>query len=174
MNGSIPTSSIWLDYEDAQCREDRLSRLDWLVSHTPRGEFWTFPGGVVAKSQFEEMRYCFVYGQFLASTILAVSYIEVTLAALFFEAGRDDLVEASVSKLIEEAHKKGLITDLERKRLHAIRETRNAYVHLRKPGHRESVERRAIRSDSTFNETMEEDARIVLQAALRMVAKNSI
>ena len=124
----------------------------------------------MAKRQFEEMRYCFVYGQFLVSTILAVSYIEVTLAALFFEAGRNDLVEASLSKLIKEAHKKGLVTDLERKRLHAIRDTRNAYVHVRKHGQKESVERRAIRDDSTFNETVEEDARIVLQAALRMVA----
>ena len=72
--------SDWLDAEDTQCHEDRLSRLDWLVRHTLDGKFRIFPGGFLAKSHFDEMRYCYIYGQFLATTIFGVAYLEITLA----------------------------------------------------------------------------------------------
>ena len=174
MHEPTSTSSDWLDSEDTRCREYRLSRLDWLVSNTPDGEFWTFPGGFLAKSHFEEMRYCYVYGQFLATTILGVAYMEITLAALFNEAGRNNLARARITELFEEAHKHGLITDREHKHLNCIRRTRNAYAHFRKPGHKESVERRAIEDDRAFYSIAEEDATIVMEAALRMVGKNAI
>ena len=167
-------SSDWLDAEDTKCREDRLSRLDWLVRHTPDEEFFTFPGGFLAKSHFEEMRYCYVYGQFLATTILGVAYLEITIAALFFEAGRNDLARASITELFKEAHKRGLITEREYEHLNGIRKTRNAYAHFRKPGHKESVEHRAIEDERAFYGIMEEDATIVVKAVLRMVGQNAI
>ena len=96
------------------------------------------------------MRYCYVYGQFLATTILGVAYLEITIAALFFEAGRNDLARASITELFKEAHKRGLITDREYEHLNGIRKTRNAYAHFRKPGHKESVEHRAIEDERAF------------------------
>ena len=168
------SSSDWLDAEDTQCREDRLSRLDWLVSHTPDGECPAFPGGFLAKSNFEEMRYCYVYGQFLATTILGVAYLEITLAALFFEAGRSDLARASITELFKEARKHSLITDREYEHLNGIRKRRNAYAHFRQPGHKESVEHRAIEDERAFYGIVEEDATIVMKAVLRMVDKIAI
>ena len=100
----------WLSNEDARCFEDRLSRIEWLVDNSPAGENWTFPGGLLAKSLFEEARYCFVYAQtFLATILLGLAYIERTLAALSYEAGRNDLERAPLSVLLEEAHAEGLI-----------------------------------------------------------------
>ena len=166
--------SDWLDAEDAQCHEDRLSRLDWLVKHTPDGKFRVFPGGFLAKSHFDEMRYCYIYGQFLATTILGVAFLEITLAALFFQAGHNDLERASITDLFKEAHKHHLITDREYEHLNGIRKTRNAYAHFRKHGHKESVERRAIEDERAFYGIVEEDATIVMKAVLRMVEKIAI
>ena len=77
----MSTSATWLINEDSSSFEDRLSRLGWLTTHSPGGEYWTFPGGLHAKSVFEEARYCFVYAQFLATILLSLAYIELTLAA---------------------------------------------------------------------------------------------
>ena len=106
----ISEASKWLSDEDSKCFEDRLSRLKWLVDNSPSGQYCTFPGGLLAKSLFEETRYSFVYGQFLAATVLGLAYIERTLSALFYGAGRDDIERKSLAILLEEAHTNGLIT----------------------------------------------------------------
>ena len=56
----------WLSREDEVCRTDRVERLKWLATELPQGEYLTFPGGLMAKFLFEETRYCFAYGQYLA------------------------------------------------------------------------------------------------------------
>ena len=84
MSNSDLSPEEWLTREDSACREDRLARLDWLVRKMPDVDYLTFPGGLISKHLFEEARYCFVYGQFLAVIVLGLSYIEHTLAALFY------------------------------------------------------------------------------------------
>ena len=109
MPEGISAAAKWLNNEDVQRFEDRLSRLEWLVNESPTAEYWIFAGGILAKRLFEEARYSFVYAQFLATTLLGLAYIEQTLAALFYEAGRNDLQRAGLSKLLSEAHAHGLI-----------------------------------------------------------------
>ena len=96
----MSTGAKWLNDEGSRCFEDRLSRLEWLIDHSPAGEYWTFPGGLLAKRLFEETRYSFVYAQFLATILLGLAYIERTLAALFYGAGRNDLERAGLSVLL--------------------------------------------------------------------------
>ena len=174
MSEKASTASNWLDTEDAQWREDRLLRLNWLIDNSPEAAYWIFPGGSLAKSLFEEMRYCFVYGQFLATTILGLAYIERTLAALFHATGRNDLKRAGVSKLLKEAHTYGLIVTSEYQHLDNLRRTRNIYAHFRRPGHQESVEFRAVTEHKSFYSIIEEDATVVVTAALHMVEKDAV
>lgn len=102
----------WLEREDELCREDRRARLSWLADLMPACEYVTFPGGWMAKHLFEEARYCFAYGQFLATIVLGMAYVERTLAALFYGAGRSDLENASISKLLREAVEHGCLPRL--------------------------------------------------------------
>lgn len=67
MSEMQPTAEEWLHHEDCGCRVQRAERLSWLVSAMPNQTFWMFPGGWLAQAQFEEARYCFAYGQFVAS-----------------------------------------------------------------------------------------------------------
>ena len=69
-------SEKWLTHEDTICKPDRVARLDWLTSITPEAEYLTFPAGLTAKYLFEEARYSFVYGQFLASILLGFAFIQ--------------------------------------------------------------------------------------------------
>ena len=168
------TATDWLSDEDSRCFEDRLSRLQWLIDHSPAGEYWTFPGGLLSKSLFEEARYCFVYAQFLATILLGLAYIERTLAALFYGAGHNDLERASLSALLAEAHAAGLIGDSEFRNLERIRENRNAYAHFRRPGHEDSMEAQSILENEEPYNVIEQDATAVIAAALNMVAKNTV
>ena len=140
----MSTGAKWLNDEDSRCFEDRLSRLEWLIDHSPAGEYWTFPGGLLAKSLFEETRYSFVYAQFLATILLGLAYIERTLAAVFYGVGRNDLERAGLAVLLREAYAAGLIDSREFQDLEKVRENRNSYAHFRKPGHEDSVEARMI------------------------------
>lgn len=74
----------WLDNEDRQCRSDRLKRLKWIIEKYPVIDISFFHGGLKSHYLFEEARYCFVYGQYIASIILSISYIENTLASVLY------------------------------------------------------------------------------------------
>ena len=174
MTEEVSTVAKWLNDEDSRCFEDRISRLEWLSDNAPAAEYWTFPGGLLAKSLFEETRYCFVYGQFLATTVLGLAYIERTLAALFYGAGRDDLERAGISRLLKEAHAHGLIDDSEMQDLERIRKKRNVYAHFRRPGYEHSMEHRAILENELPYSIVEQDATAVMTAALHMIAKNAV
>ena len=170
----MSTIENWLNDEDSRCYEDRYSRLEWLNNNSPIGEYWAFPGGLLAKSLFEEARYCFVYGQFLATNLLGLAYIERTLAALFFAAGRNDLKRAGFSILLRAAYDEGLIVSSEYRDLDRICKRRNAYAHFRKPLHKDSIEVRAIRENEVPYNVIEQDATAVLAAAFDIVAKNAV
>jgi len=66
----------WLDNEDKQCWDERLK---WTIEEYPNIDVSLFHGGLKSHYLFEETRYCFVYGQYIASTMLSLSYIENTL-----------------------------------------------------------------------------------------------
>lgn len=170
----MSTSRRWLTDEDSRCFQGRLSRLEWLIDNSPGGEYWTFPGGLLAKSLFEEARYCFAYAQFMATILLSLAYIERTLAALFYGAGRNDLQRASLSALLGEAHAQGLIGDAEFQDLERIRKNRNAYAHFRRPGHKGSMEARAILENAAPYDVVEQDATAAIAAVLQLVAKGTV
>ena len=167
-------ASEWLRNEDVQCFEDRLARLNWLDDNSPAAEYWVFPGGSLATNLFEEARYCFVYGQFLASILLGLAYLERTLSALFYAAGRNDLERKGLAALLREARDQGLLSHMEYTALERIRNRRNLYAHFRRPGHRESIEYRSLVEGEAPYSIIERDATDVIAAVLHMLAKESV
>jgi hypothetical protein len=164
----------WLDREDSQCREGRIERLAWLASALPHGELLTFPGGWMAKHLFEETRHCFIYGQFLAAIVLGFAFVERTLAAIFYASGRGDLEKAPVSELFREAVRTGCLTADEYAWLDRARKLRNPVTHFRRPLYRDTVENRSVTEGSLPYWILEEDARHVVLAAMRVVAKRAV
>ena len=173
MNKSNLSSEEWLIREDSTGRKDRLARLDWLISNVPDANYMTFPGGLMSKYLFEEARYCFVYGQFLAVIVLGLSHIEHTLAALFYMAGRNDLERATISTLLREAKTEGWVTETEFDNLERARKVRNPITHFRRPLHDETVEYRAVAQNELPYTIIEEDAQHVMETVLRLLGKNA-
>lgn len=173
MNKSNLSSEEWLIREDSTGRKDRLARLDWLISNMPDANYLAFPGGLMSKYLFEEARYCFVYGQFLAVIVLGLSYIEHTLAALFYMAGRNDLERATISTLLREAKNEGWVTETEFDNLERARKVRNPVTHFRRPLHDETVEYRAVTQNELPYTIIEEDVQYVMETVLRLLGKNT-
>ena len=169
-----PTAEEWLHHEDQTCRQDRLARLRWMSSIAPSSEIWLFPGSHLSVYLFEEARYCFVYGQFLAAIILGMAYIERSLAAWLYASGRNDLKRATFRKLLEEAQAVGWLTTPEHAALERVRQLRNPLAHFRAFGHPETVERRAIDESVNAYELIERDAREVLAAVMAMLKRHAI
>ena len=130
-------------------------------------------GCLISKYLFEEARYSFVYGQFLAVIVLGISYIEHTLAAMFYTSGRNDLERASISTLLREAVRVGWITHAEYDHLNKAREIRNPVTHFRSPLRDDTIECRAITQNELPYAVIEEDARYVLEIALHLLSKNA-
>ncbi len=155
-------------------REDRLARLEWLADRVPQSKFLVFRGGWVSKYVFEETRYCFAYGQFMATVVLGLAFIERTLAALFYEAGRNDLERASVSLLLREARNIGWLSDDEYRQLDEVRTLRNPLTHFRAPLTRETIEGRAVRCRELPQSILEVDARKVMVAVCHILSRNAV
>jgi hypothetical protein len=173
MSTNISVSEEWVNREDSKCRQDRLERLNWLTSKTPETEYWKFSGALISKYLYEEARYCFVYGQFLATIVLGLSYIEHTLASQFYAAGYNNLERANISTLLKEALTYGWIDQKEFDNLQHAREIRNPVTHFRRPGYDDTIEYRAVLENELPYNIIEEDARYVMETALHLLGKNA-
>lgn len=122
---------------------------------------------------FEEARYSFVYGQFIASAVLGFAFVERTLAAMFYGAGRDDLQRATSERLFAEAGNAGWLDEYEIDLFRLARKLRNPLVHFRIPLHRDLPDARSIEQETDPYEVVEDDAKHILQVMFRLVSKNA-
>jgi hypothetical protein len=161
----------WLENEDRVEREARLERLHWIGSLMPKVDWMLYGTGPISKYLFEEARYCFVYGQYVASIILGLAFIEVSLAGAFYAAGRSDLERAGIAVLCKEALNYGWLSRADYDAIERVRDYRNPIAHFRPPGHRERVEARAFHEGVTTYEVIERDARDVMQTVFHLLLK---
>jgi hypothetical protein len=174
VNAPSPTPEQWLAAEDQRCLEQRAARLAWLLTVTPPAKIWLFPGGWLGQQLFEEARYCFVYGQFVASAVLGFAFVERTLAAMHYGSGRNDLQRATSEKLFKEGHNAGWLSGTDLSAFEKARKLRNPLVHFRTPLHAELPESRSFAEVREPHEVVETDAKAILEAVFRLVARNAV
>ena len=168
------TVGKWLDNEDKQCRDDRIKRLKWTKKKYPRIEISLFYGGLKSRYLFEEARYCFVYGQYIASTLLSLSYIENELASFLYASGENDIKGKRVVDLLKAARENKLISQSEFDVLDKVRKIRNPLTHFRKPVDKDTIEYRSVMNYRHPYEIIEEDAKIALRANFRIMTKFAV
>ncbi len=173
-NLQINDAEQWISREDEICHGDRVERLRWLAAELPRTDYLSFPGGLMAKFLFEEIRYSFAYGQYLAVIVLGLAFIERTLAAEFYAAGRNDLERSSFSGLLREAKNARWLNDKEYEAFDHTRRIRNPVTHFRHPGHRENIEHRMVEENEYPYTMIEQDARTIVAAVMHMVGRSAV
>ena len=158
----------WIENEDAKCRKLRTENLEWLISKTPTKEYLIFHGGSIAKYLFKETRYCFVYAQYLAAIVLGFSFIEHTLASLFFASGKKELEISNIANILSKANEIGWLSDEEYQNLMKAKKIRNSVIHFRKPFDKEDIDFKAVTENRHQYEIIVEDAKYVLQVVLKL------
>jgi len=165
----------WLEREDDVARADRIARLEWLATNYPSSAAgFLLHGGWLSKQLLEEAKYCFAYGQFLATAILGVAFIERALAAQFYAAGRDGLERAGGLDLLCEALKSKWISHEEFDQFDRVRRLRNPLVHFRRPLAPDTVEYRAVREHAHPDELVENDAQEILEGVFRVLQRSAV
>lgn len=162
----------WLSNEDTVCWEDRINRLKWISSKMPKANYIGYTRGQMAYYLFEEARYSFVYGQFLACIVLGLSFIEQSLAAQFYASGKDDLERANISKLLQEARNNNWISESELVNLDRARKIRNSITHFRQPGYQDTIEWRSVEDNNHPYQIIEEDAYHVMETIFHLMNSN--
>ena len=159
------SSSEWLDRENAAEKSNRLARLDWMAALHAETTDYLVQGGLESIQLFNEARYCYVYGQYLAVTILGVAFVERMIAARFYAADRNDLEQARGVDLLRAALHEGWITDAEFRQFDCMRKLRNPLVHFRRPLADGRIVMRAINEERDVFELLKSDAEEVLKNA---------
>jgi hypothetical protein len=168
-------ASRWIAREDEVTRSDRITRLEWLEANYPNCDAgFLFEGGWLALRLFEEARYCFAYGQFLATAILGVAFIEQTLSARFYAEGRDDLERAAGRELLREALTRGWVSQEEFDVLDRVRRLRNQIVHFRRPLAPDTIEHRTLDDGSHPDQVVQDDAQTILITVFGVLQKAAI
>ena len=169
------SATSWIENEDRGCRHDRITRLEWLLENYPANHHGLLlAGGELTLQLLDEARYCFTYGNYLATAVLGAALIERILAANFSLRGRDDLERTGAQSLFREARRCGWITEAEHRQLDRVRQLRNPLVHYRRPYASGTAERRAVQQECELDNVLEEDARTVLSAVFGILAKAAI
>lgn len=144
---------------DEMTREERARRLEWLAPHM--GGPGAISGAVEALALLEEARVCFIQGQFIATLLVATSFIEHTLAEelegefpLKKRPTVEDLIKAARTKL-------SVPVDL-LDRTDRIRRLRNPYTHLRPTNDPDRLGNRYREERRHPNAVMEDDAKLAI------------
>jgi hypothetical protein len=164
----------WLSRKDEICHADRVERLRWLENELPKAEYFRFHGGLLSKFLFEEIRYCFVYAQYLAVIVLGAAFLERTLAAMFYGAGRNDLERSSFTDLLQEAKNNRWLSEKEYIAFDHVRRIRNPVTHFRSPMNSENIEYRMLEENEYPYTIIEQDAITIVSAVMHMVGKNAL
>jgi len=164
----------WVNYEDNIARQGRIERLQWLLEQTPDSKIWLFYDGIISQELFEQTRYCFVYGQYLATIILGVSFIEHLLAALFYGTGRDDLERANLALLSEEALLAGWVSKEEKDTIDEARTIRNDVTHFRKPGSNLPLMKLTFGDSELLEEFLEIKAQQIMLIVFHLLKRTSV
>lgn len=165
----------WITHEDIVARLDRVARLDWLAENYPSSDLgFMLRGGWVSLRLLEEIKYCFALGQFLATAVLGVAFIERVIAARFYAEGRDDLERAGGFDLLREALSSGWMSQEEFEQFDRVRRLRNPIVHFRLLLVPDSIEHRAVRADTHPENLIESDAKEILMGAFHVLQRSAV
>jgi len=78
----------------------------------------------------DELKRSYIYGNFMATVLLAQSFVEHSLAASYYMAGKDKMAKQGFAGLIDSALKDGQLTGHLAETLHQLRKMRNPYIHF--------------------------------------------
>ncbi len=108
---------------------------------------------------FEEAKDSFINGQFIATIILAQSFIEKLFHAHFIERGLDSIAKRGLSAMIKHGRKTQIISGFFLDRADELRKIRNPFTHLKEYDYPHKLSNRMYVNKTQPYEQLEKDAK---------------
>lgn len=148
-----------LERSDVSTRDIRAERIMWLSAYqVSYGAVW---GRTETLALLEEARTCFVAQHDIAALMLALAFIEHTLAAALKSAGLGRLL--NVPKGLESAKVAGLFPADILVRAGNLQAFRNPFAHLREDDDETTLSHRYLSQRRHPKSVMEDDAKEAMQ-----------
>lgn len=138
----------------------RAARVRWLSRVIPKNTGFVMP--FETHLVFEEAKSSFVYGHFVATIVLAASFIDHWLAAGLARRGFE--MSRGLAASIKIAREKRLISPILLDKADRLRLIRNPFAHLKPLGHQHSISQRIAGALANPTVVLEDDAKEALIA----------
>jgi hypothetical protein len=139
----------------------RAERIRWVAKVIPRNTWFGMP--MDTYYLFEEAKSCFIYGQFVATVVMSVSFIEHWFAANLHKRGFHKEASAGLAAMVACARKHHLVVEVILHRVDRLRLKRNPFAHLKGMDHEHSLGARSVTQRQHPDEVLEQDAREALE-----------
>jgi hypothetical protein len=136
--------------------------MRWLAGVTPKNVGYLLP--VETALVFEEAASCFIYGHFIATILLATSFVEHWLTGSLRSRGYSRQASQGLAAAIKFARAKNLADPIVLDKADQLRVIRNPFVHLKDFDHEQTVTQRTLEHKTDPWTLSENDAREALIA----------
>lgn len=154
---------------DTQSFKERLKRLRSINQIFPFGrrEY----GSDESFRIFDEAVHSYIFGQYVATIILAQAFIERRFQEYFHIRLDDKRAKYTLGKFIKEFKGTDFLPDFILDKIDKIRLKRNPFVHHRMPLQKDTLMARAFNSETHPDELLHNDAKDALEVMFHMVQR---
>jgi hypothetical protein len=152
---------------DTQSFKERLKRLRNITQIFPFGQ--REYGSDESYRIFDEAVHSYVFGQYIATVILAQAFIERRFQEYFHIRLDDKRAKYTLDKFIKDFKGKGFLPDFILEKIDKIRLKRNPFVHHKMPLQKDTLMARAFNSETHPDELLHNDAKDALEIMFHMI-----
>jgi hypothetical protein len=157
-----PKYEAALERHELQNVPERAERIRWLSTIIPKGGGYMMP--LESMRVFQEAKDCFVYGQFVATLVLAASFMEHWLGGILNAAGQQKVAGQGLKAIVAHCREFNVIPVVLCDKIDSLRLSRNPFVHLKSFDHPHNLGQRMLTRRAHPDSILESDARDALSA----------
>jgi hypothetical protein len=157
-----PKYELALERHELQNVPERAKRIRWLSTIIPKGGGYLMP--LESMRVFQEAKDCFVYGQFVATLVLAASFVEHWLGGVLRASAQPKVAGQGLKAIVAHCREADVIPASLCDKVDALRLSRNPFVHLKPFDHPHSLGQRMLARRMHPDSILEADARDALVA----------
>ena len=171
-NNAVLQKHLLMD--DKQSLSQRFENYKYIYKEFGPPTDMLLVGGFPAMFAIHELRSSYINGCYMATILLAQSFIEHTLGGSFLMGGDDATVEKGFANLIKEALSIGQIDKELAKKLRELRKMRNPYTHPN-PGVTSRSYMGRMKEKETYKPEIlaKQDAKLVIQIVVDYLRNGS-
>ena len=169
-----PKYEISLERHELRNVPARAERIRWLSTIMPVSTGYLMP--LECAKVFHEAKDCFVYGQNVATVVLASAFVEHWLSGILNARGSRKEAAKGLAAAVDYCRAKDVLPAVICDRVDALRKIRNPFVHLKAHDHEHALGPRMLKMRTHPETLLERDAKeaLITMYAVAIHAKTQI